>query len=624
MAKELRASRYLTVRNQPIATFILKDLPYLDYYETIEWYEQIAPTFDLSTRALLGCNDRYYLLTGLLNRTDALHPWLFDRCREVENDPDGHLDLWARGHFKSTIITFAGLIQEILCNPEIKIAIFSVVKDIARAFLSQIKEEFENNEHLKDIYPDVLYRIPRGKGEDGRPAKWGLARGITVKRKGNPKEATIEAHGLLDGQPTSRHYDMHVYDDVVTQDYLSEEQIKKTTVRFEMADNLGTHLGVRKQVAGTFYHFNDTYVQIRERKSLKPRIYPATEDGTLNGKPVLLSPAEWEKKKRDQRSTVSAQLLLNPIAGGENTFQSVWLHTYDVIPAVMNVYILVDPSKGKGQRSDRTAIAVIGVDQGSNKYLLDGARHRMKLSERWDLIKGFKARWETHPGVQMVRVGYEQYGMLDDLAVIEDMQLREGNQFEIVELGTPDSGGHSKVDRIGRLEPDFRDGRFYLPGVAYNADYVLQNPQGGGICYWSVWDERADKLATERGLKHQHKVGEIVYRPMRGLTKRQENCKITAQTYRIVTAIKRRDENGDIYDLTRALINEILLHPFGSHDDLIDASSRIYDIDPQPPIVYEAQSTEPMDLDPDEMVTVEGFENAEYDPHEPGSMGRTF
>ena len=392
MPGKLRGGRYRGPANEWLAKFIIEELRFLDYPETAAWYEANIPKLTLADRALLGCNDRFFLLIALLGRRDVLHPWLFNRCREVEREPDGHLDLWARGHGKSSIITFAGNIQDILCDPEIKIAIFSVTKPIAQAFLGQIKEEFENNDHLKEVYPDVLYQNPRGIGADGKPSKWGLTRGITVKRNGNPKEATVEAHGLLDGQPTSRHYDKLCFDDVVTQDYLSDEQIKKTTLRFEMADNLGTHLGVRKQVAGTFYHFNDTYVQMRDRGSFKARIHPATDNGRLDGAPVLLSPEDWERKKRDQRSTISAQMLLNPTASNEATFDPECFQGYDVIPNVLNVYILVDPSKDKGQRSDRTAIAVIGIDQGGNKYLLDGACHRMRFSERWALIK--QLRWK--------------------------------------------------------------------------------------------------------------------------------------------------------------------------------------------------------------------------------------
>jgi hypothetical protein len=109
-----------------------------------------------------------------LSRQDAGHPWLFDRCREVERDPDGYIDLWARFRYKSTIITFADAIREVLCNPEITIAIFSVVKPIAQAFLAQIKGEFETNELLKWVYPDVLYCNPRTLGPDGRPLRVGL------------------------------------------------------------------------------------------------------------------------------------------------------------------------------------------------------------------------------------------------------------------------------------------------------------------------------------------------------------------------------------------------------------------------------------------------------------------
>src|SRR5213595_2773715 len=62
----------------------------------------------------LAKTDLYWLLTEMLGRKDAKHPWVKARCEEAQSSPNGHLDLWARGHYKSTIITFALTIQEIL------------------------------------------------------------------------------------------------------------------------------------------------------------------------------------------------------------------------------------------------------------------------------------------------------------------------------------------------------------------------------------------------------------------------------------------------------------------------------------------------------------------------------
>ena len=131
--RKLRGERYCNPSNEWLAKFIQEELFTLDYLETAAWYAETARKLSPSNGelALLGCNDRYFLLTVLLGRQDAQHPWLFDRCREVELDPDGYIDLWARFHYKSTIITFAGAIQEVMCDPEITIAIFSVVRRTA-------------------------------------------------------------------------------------------------------------------------------------------------------------------------------------------------------------------------------------------------------------------------------------------------------------------------------------------------------------------------------------------------------------------------------------------------------------------------------------------------------------
>jgi hypothetical protein len=146
---------------------------------------------------------------------------------------------------------------------------------------------------------------------------------------------------------------------VVTQDLVtSPETIKKVTDRWELSDNLGTHGQARKWHFGTRYSFGDTYGVILERGTLEPRVYAATADGSLDGEPVLLSPERWEQVKDAQRSTVAAQMLLNPVAGNEAVFQAAWFKSYDVRPTILNIYITCDPSMGRTHSSDRTAIAV--------------------------------------------------------------------------------------------------------------------------------------------------------------------------------------------------------------------------------------------------------------------------
>ncbi len=124
------------------------------------FYRDVAALDNQPAERELCKTDLFYLLTVAFKRRDVDRDWLYDRCREVQSSPDGHLDLWAREHYKSTLITYAKSIQDILCDPEITIGIFSHTRPIAKAFLEQIKREFETNEWLKALFPDVLYARP--------------------------------------------------------------------------------------------------------------------------------------------------------------------------------------------------------------------------------------------------------------------------------------------------------------------------------------------------------------------------------------------------------------------------------------------------------------------------------
>jgi phage terminase large subunit-like protein len=262
---------------------------------------------------------------------------------------------------------------------------------------------------------------------------------------------------------------------------------------------------------------------------------------------VLFDQETWDKKVRDQgEATISCQMLANPLAGHQRMFNVEDLRVYEVRPETLAVYILIDPARSKKTDSDATAMAVIGVDYAQNKYLLDGYNHKMDLMERWEHTARLYLKWKSAPGVQATYVGYESFGAQADLDYFREQQKLTAVRFEIAELAWPREGGGSKVDRVQRLGPDFRGHKFYIPYPTDEKNYT------------SLQRKMLD------GYKH-----------------------------RIAAPIRRKSENNEIYDLTDHFKMQVHYFPFGGKKDLVDAVSRIYDMDVRPPTYREQRYAEP-------------------------------
>ncbi len=304
----------------------------------------------------------------------------------MQADPDGRLDLWAREHYKSSVLTFGLTIQDILTShgedpiydDEVTVGIFSHTRPIAKQFLRQIKTEFERNENLKSWFPDILWANPHKESP-----KWSEDEGIVVRRQSNPKESTVEAWGLVDGQPTSKHFKLAVYDDVVTRESVTTpEMIKKTTAAWELSRNL-TAIGGRSRYIGTRYHYFDTYATMMER-GIKPRIHRATVDGTEFGKPVFLPADVLAQKRMEMQETFSAQMLMEPKSKRDAYFKPEWFTqryvatlafgvdptNYRVLPTRLRKYGASDYATKQG-RGDYTVHGVVGVDENDDIYVLD-------------------------------------------------------------------------------------------------------------------------------------------------------------------------------------------------------------------------------------------------------------
>lgn len=407
-----------------------------------------------------------------IGRPDVEKKWLFERCREIEETSNDCLDLWAREHYKSTIITYAKSVQDILAshgdNPlpewngqEVTIGIFSHTRPIAKGFLRQIKREFEANPRLKEWFPDIIWDNPKAESP-----KWSEDDGIILKRKTNPKEATVEAWGVVDGQPISKHFLGLVYDDIVTRESVNTpEQIQKTTEMLELSYNLGAEGGFRRFI-GTRYHFNDSYKVILDRGTAKPRVYAATQDGTVDGEPVLLPVERLREKRRDMGPyTFACQMLQNPVADDAQGFQRAWIkHHAGVERKKLNVYMLIDAANSKRKTSDYTVIWVIGVGSDENAYVLELVRDRMNLTERTKKVIDLHRIWKP---MKRHGVRYETYGLQGDVQHLKEQMKTLAYNFDITEVG----GSTPKPDRIRRLIPWFEQGRMFFPESLHYTDY---------------------------------------------------------------------------------------------------------------------------------------------------------
>src|SRR5207249_1844145 len=143
-------------------------------------------------------------------------------------------------------------------------------------------------------------------------------------------------------------------------------------------------------------------------------------NGMIDGKPIFLTREAWEQELLKPTQIVAAQMLQNPAAGSQAMFKREWLRFTDIRPATINVAILCDPASSRKKGSDKTAMLAIAIDAQRVRFVLDGFHHKMGLNERWIRLRDLRKKWMRQPGVQVVKVGYERYGMRDGIEYFEE------------------------------------------------------------------------------------------------------------------------------------------------------------------------------------------------------------
>lgn len=375
-------------------TWYKKD--YLQIFRDIK--DKILP--EKETFAELIRTDLFFIAYFVANWDDGKgatgnKPFIVDRCRMIEEgEQTGNVDIWSREHGKSAILNRALTVKRIVNDPECTTAIFSYKAGAAQAHMDSTRKILELPV-MKWAFPDICW------ANTNDSTSWSLQGGIRVQRKNTVRpEHTVQAFGLVEGMPTGGHWDHLIFDDVETDDMAqSPEQMELCFNKLQMAYNLGREGGTAN-VIGTFYSHNGVLTRLQAMKDIngekmyKVRIFPGTDDGTINGKPVFFSQAYLDGKKT--RPGFSTQILCNPTPGHEIKlkYENIQEIKRKDLPPTRLKFVIIDPAGDKdvqtGSKNDSWAMLCVGVrpvmdELGlSEIYLEDAIAGQMGSSESTD------------------------------------------------------------------------------------------------------------------------------------------------------------------------------------------------------------------------------------------------
>lgn len=340
-----------------------------------------------------------------------------------------------RGHFKSTVVSFAKSVHAILRNPNRRILLVSALEENAVNFAKQVKSAFQYNDRMKWLFPE-FYVEP---GKQFGPAHWFTTPARTDRNLAAP---TFYAT-YLDASLASQHYDLVIMDDPIEHRHVTtEEQASKSRMAYNKVIPL-LDPGGNIIIAGTRWAFYDLYSGlITEEKGGAAKTTPyewivracfETAEGTAdfeNGDPIF--PTRWP------RSALLA--LLDEYRSDPNLGEQFWWNQHmnacrapssrpffeawfkevipEHVPPLMQKLIVCDTAlkddavyaRAGSSRGDFTVILVGGWDASGKLFILDGLRSNVFTAKLFcDALVAFSQRYQA-PTIVKQKVGEDTLG----------------------------------------------------------------------------------------------------------------------------------------------------------------------------------------------------------------------
>jgi predicted phage terminase large subunit-like protein len=403
---------------------------------------------------------------------------------------------------KTTIITQAYTIQCVCADPNTSILIVNEKEQTARDFLSEIKHQFETNEFLRALFPEV---IP----DDLNDTTWSASR-IVVKRSTNRKEPTVFVIGV-GGTVIGLHPDKIICDDIISREAMENAragswQIMHQTNRWihQLDPLLSSNAKPFPEIifTGTRWFHGDSYEHIEkaygsdetpQKFLLKTKIEngetqqitafrvgdiavfrrAAIEDNRS------IFPEKWDLEKlaklRIRDEGLFSCNYMNSPEEATATFKSEWLHYYDwldektvqfidgtgakKVHAIqdLDVLLFVDPGGFAVRQIEDRANAAIIVTGSTPK----GEHLILEADSDKDTFLGCIRKILDKVGRYTPRRVYVE--VAGQQAAFVELLRREAQNANLpMSLDVVKPGTQHKEVRILTLEPYFQRGQIYL------------------------------------------------------------------------------------------------------------------------------------------------------------------
>ena len=204
---------------------------------------------------------------GMTKWDDNLHD---DLEHYIENSGKSKLILIPRGHLKSSVVTIAWTIQQLLRNPNLRILVRNAVWDQSRRFLGEIQG------HLEDGQLPMIF----GPFKTAKTV-WTKEECDIIQKKVKKASPSIMTAGI-ETSLTGLHFDIIVDDDLVNDKNTStKEQIQKIIDVYNDSFNLKDRGGIHV-VIGTRWNLRDLYGHILSTDTKTVNLEPLEKDGGVD------------------------------------------------------------------------------------------------------------------------------------------------------------------------------------------------------------------------------------------------------------------------------------------------------------------------------------------------------